>query len=69
MLDVSGADKVIALKFPAYFINHPNKTLWLLHQFRQVYDFEGTRYALEETPENLEIKRAIISADNELLSD
>lgn len=63
------ADKVIALKFPAYYINHLNKTLWLFHQFRQVYDFEGTRYALKETAENLEIKKAIINADNELLSD
>ncbi len=31
-------DRVIGLKFPAYLIPHPSKTLWLLHQFRQAYD-------------------------------
>ena len=31
-------DKVIALQFPAYYINHNNKTLWLMHQHRAVYD-------------------------------
>jgi len=31
-------DRVIGLKFPAYLIPHPCKTLWLLHQFRQAYD-------------------------------
>lgn len=31
-------DRVIGLKFPAYLIPHPHKTLWLLHQFRQAYD-------------------------------
>jgi glycosyltransferase involved in cell wall biosynthesis len=31
-------DRVVALKFPAYLVPHRNKTLWLLHQFRQAYD-------------------------------
>jgi glycosyltransferase involved in cell wall biosynthesis len=31
-------DRVIALKFPTYFLSHPNKTCWLLHQHRAVYD-------------------------------
>jgi hypothetical protein len=31
-------DRVIALKFPAYLIPYPEKTIWLLHQFRQAYD-------------------------------
>lgn len=36
--DIVNVDKVIALKFPAYHVQHENKTLWLLHQFRQAYD-------------------------------
>jgi glycosyltransferase involved in cell wall biosynthesis len=32
-------DRVIALKFPAYLIPHPNKVLWLVHQHRAAYDF------------------------------
>ena len=31
-------DLVIATKFPSYFIEHPRKVLWLIHQYRQMYD-------------------------------
>ncbi|MBW2185840.1 MAG: glycosyltransferase family 4 protein [Deltaproteobacteria bacterium] len=31
-------DKLIALRFPAYYVNHENKVVWLLHQHRAVYD-------------------------------
>jgi hypothetical protein len=37
-LRLINVDRVIALKFPAYLVPHPHKTLWLLHQFRQAYD-------------------------------
>ena len=35
-------DRVIALKFPAYCVRHPHKTLWLLHQHRPAYELWGT---------------------------
>jgi len=35
-------DRVIATKFPAYCVRHPNKVVWVLHQFRQAYDYDGT---------------------------
>jgi len=38
MFELWDVDRVIALKFPAYLVPHPQKTLWLIHQFRQVYD-------------------------------
>src|SRR5262245_12639965 len=38
MLRVPSVDRLIALKFPVYYLSHPNKVLWLLHQFRQAYD-------------------------------
>jgi len=41
-LDAGEPDLVIALKFPAYLASHPNKKVWLLHQFRQAYDLWGT---------------------------
>jgi glycosyltransferase involved in cell wall biosynthesis len=31
-------DRLIGLKFPSYFIPHPNKVLWILHQHRPAYD-------------------------------
>ena len=35
-------DLLIATKFPSYVIRHPNKVVWLLHQFRQAYELDGT---------------------------
>ncbi len=46
-LDPNGAtpaDLVIATKFPSYLIEHPNKVVWLVHQFRQAYELHGTEY-------------------------
>ncbi len=37
-------DLVIATKFPSYAVRHPNKVLWLVHQYRQAYDLAGTAY-------------------------
>lgn len=63
-------DKIIALKFPAYYIKHPNKELWLVHQFRQAYDLWGTPYQdLPSTPDGLRIREAIIQADNVFLKE
>lgn len=43
MLDVSESngtpiDRAIGLKFPAYLMPHPNKVMWILHQYRTAYD-------------------------------
>jgi glycosyltransferase involved in cell wall biosynthesis len=35
-------DLVIATKFPSYCVRHPNKVVWLLHQFRQAYELDRT---------------------------
>ena len=40
--NISEIDRVIALQFPAYYIQHPHKTLWLMHQHRAVYDLFDT---------------------------
>ena len=37
-LEIINVDRLIPLKFPAYLARHPNKVLWLLHQYRQAYD-------------------------------
>ena len=47
LLDLTEADGreidlVIATKFPAYCVRHPNKVAWVLHQFRQAYDSDRT---------------------------
>jgi len=38
-------DLVIATKFPSYFIQHPRKVLWLIHQYRQMYDLLDSPYS------------------------
>jgi hypothetical protein len=42
LLHIRSADRVVAMKFPAYYIRHESKVLWLLHQFRQAYELWGT---------------------------
>jgi len=59
-------DRVIALKFPAYLIRHPHKTLWLLHQYRQAYDLlEVGQTNLPPGDIGAAIRDAIKAADNE----
>lgn len=55
LLDLAGGDKpielVIGTKFPSYGIRHPNKVVWLVHQFRQAYDFDrGEFRQFSESP-------------------
>lgn len=59
-------DHVIALKFPAYLIRHPHKTLWLLHQYRQAYDlFDAAQSNIPNSPVGEELRTVIHNADNE----
>lgn len=38
-------DLVIGTKFPSYFARHPNKIVWLIHQYRAAYELCGTEYS------------------------
>lgn len=38
-------DALIATRFPSYMASHPRKVVWLIHQYRQVYDQFGTPYS------------------------
>lgn len=49
LLNMSFIDRIIALKFPAYYVEHGNKVVWLLHQFRQAYELWGTEYRILPT--------------------
>lgn len=57
-------DRVIALKFPAYLVPHPNKVAWLLHQHRTAYELWGTAFGdLDRQPEGPEVRDAVLRAD------
>jgi glycosyltransferase involved in cell wall biosynthesis len=43
-VDGQRIDKVVALKFPAYYVEHPDKVSWVLHQHRQAYELYDTPY-------------------------
>ena len=61
-------DLAICLKFPAYYVRHPNKVFWILHQHRQAYDLWDSNLSdLFDDNEGLLVREAIIRADNEEL--
>lgn len=63
LLDFSSYDKVIAFKFPAYCVCHRHKTLWMFHQFRQVYDLYGEKDGLPDTKQAAALKHIITKLD------
>ena len=66
-LRLYNVDRAIALKFPAYLIPHAEKTLWLLHQFRQAYDlYDAGLSHLCDNGRGAEIMRLVRKADGEL---
>jgi glycosyltransferase involved in cell wall biosynthesis len=65
-LELWNIDHVIALKFPAYLARHPNKTLWLLHQYRQAYDlYDAGHSNLPPNQMGEDLRSLIRNADNE----
>lgn len=75
MLDLTQAagrpvDLVIATRFPSYVVRHPNKVVWLIHQFRQVYELRGTRFSdFGELPGDDEVVGMIQRMDRRALSE
>lgn len=72
LLDVTEAaglpvDLLIGLKFPAYLIPHPNKVLWILHQYRTAYELWDHELSdLIHWPNGAEIRDAIRQADQQV---
>lgn len=63
-------DLCIGLKFPAYYMPHPNKVIWALHQHRAAYDLFGTEYSnLKDEPQGNQARDIIYNADNTYLKE
>lgn len=63
-------DLLIGTKFPAYYLRHPNKILWIMHQHKQAYELFETEYSdLGLSTTGLSTKEAIIRADNLYLKE
>ena len=69
-VDGRPVDLVIATKFPSYVVRHPNKVVWLVHQFRQAYELDGTELGqFSEAPEDRAARRAVHRLDRETLGE
>src|SRR5919202_1454446 len=63
-------DVVIATKFPSYAVRHPNKVVWLLHQFRQAYELDRTELGqFGENAEERATRRAVQRLDRVALAE
>ena len=61
-------DLLIGLRFPAYLIPHPNKVLWVLHQFRTAYELWDHQLGdLIYSPNGAEVRDAIRQADRHFI--
>ena len=75
LLDLSESDGrpielVIATKFPSYAVRHPNKVVWLLHQFRQAYELDRTELGqFGESAEDRATRRAVQKLDKVALGE
>lgn len=63
-------DLLIGLKFPAYLIPHPNKVLWVLHQFRTAYElWDHPLGDLIYAPNGTAVRDAVREADKRLIPE
>jgi glycosyltransferase involved in cell wall biosynthesis len=68
--DGAPIDLVIATKFPSYAVRHPNKVVWLLHQFRQAYELDRTDLGqFDESTEGRALRRAVQRLDRLALGE
>ena len=63
-------DLVIASKFPTYFVRHPNKVAWLIHQYRAAYELCGTPYSdFGHNEQDVGLRDTLIRLDTEMLGE
>jgi glycosyltransferase involved in cell wall biosynthesis len=75
LLDLTEADGapidiVVATKFPSYCVRHPNKVVWLLHQFRQAYELDRTELGqFSESAQDRALRRRVQRLDETALGE
>jgi glycosyltransferase involved in cell wall biosynthesis len=75
MLDLEEADGqhidlVVATKFPSYLVRHSDKRVWLVHQFRQAYELDGTDLGqFDDSPEQRAVRRKVQNLDRIALGE
>ena len=75
LLDLSesngrAVDVVIATKFPTYFVRHPRKVAWLLHQYRAAYELCDTVFSdFNHTESDVGLRETLIRLDTQMLGE
>jgi glycosyltransferase involved in cell wall biosynthesis len=68
--DGRAVDVVVATKFPSYLLRHPEKRVWLVHQFRQAYELDGTPLGqFGDSPEDRALRRKVQGLDRVALGE
>ena len=63
-------DMVVATKFPSYAVRHPEKRVWLVHQFRQAYELDRTDLGqFGESREDRAVRRRVQELDRVSLGE
>jgi glycosyltransferase involved in cell wall biosynthesis len=63
-------DAVVATKFPSYAVRHPRKVVWLVHQFRQAWDFDRGPYGqFSESAEDRALRRRVLELERTALGE
>lgn len=65
-LNMYPPERVICLKYPAYGLRHPAKSLWLCHQHRSAYDLYD---AARATPEEAALRQRVAAFDAHHLAE
>ena len=69
-VDGRKVDLVIGTKFPSYVVRHPNKVVWLVHQFRQAYELDRTDLGqYDESPRDRALRRKLHDLDRVALGE
>ena len=76
MIDLSEAggrpiDRVVATKFPSYFVRHPEKSIWLVHQHRAAYDLCGTPFCndFDWSEMGVAARERLIALDTQMIGE
>ena len=63
-------DLAIGTKFPSYFVRHPRKVAWLIHQYRAAYDLCGTEFSdFDQTDRDVGLRQRLIDLDRQMLGE
>jgi glycosyltransferase involved in cell wall biosynthesis len=65
---IAAPDVVVALRFPGYLVQHPDKRVWLLHQLRQYYEYYEQTRAAGNAQAVQALRDRLVQVDREALS-